>query len=116
MASKEELYEEGMQDFALGEFAAAAGKFRRALELDAKYFDAWHALAETLFRRGDLDAAIEAGKRAVAEKPDDQLAHTSLSRIYVKKGMIPEAEHHAAQSRIAGWKDQLQKPKPPAAS
>ncbi len=113
MATREELYEEAMQDFALGEFPTAEEKFRRALELDANYFDAWHALAETRFRRGDLDGALAAGKRAIELRPDDPLAHTSMSRIYVKKGMVPEAEHHAAQSRIAGWKEQLQKPTPP---
>jgi hypothetical protein len=34
-----------------------------------------------------------------------------MSRFYVKKGMIKEAEYHGAQSRVASWKEQLQKPK-----
>ena len=112
MASKEELYDDGMAEFAMGEFDGAVAKFKEALAADVKYFDAWHALSETYFRKGDYDAAIEAGKKSLELNPGDQLAHTSLSRFYVKKGMIKEAEYHAAQSRIGSWKEQLSKPKP----
>lgn len=112
MPSAEELYDDAMADFATGAFDAAVAKFRALLQADPRHFDAWHALSETLFRKGDLEGAIESGKKALALRPNDPLAHTSLSRFYVKKGMIQEAEHHAAQSRIAGWKEQLQKPKP----
>ena len=111
MPTKEELYDEAMGDFAIGEFDGAIKKFKRVLALDAKFFDAWHALAETYFRTGDYDAAIEAGKQSLAINPQDSLAHTSLSRFYVKKGMVKEAEYHAAQARIASWKNELRKPK-----
>jgi hypothetical protein len=35
------------------------------------------------------------------------LAYTSLSVLYQKKGMIPEAEAEANKARILGWKQQL---------
>jgi hypothetical protein len=35
------------------------------------------------------------------------LAHTSLSVLYMKKGMIPEAEAESAKARVLGWKQQL---------
>jgi len=35
------------------------------------------------------------------------LAHTSLSILYQKKGMVPEAEAEANKARILGWKQQL---------
>jgi Tfp pilus assembly protein PilF len=41
--------------------------------------------------------------------PDDVLAHTSLSVLYQKKGMIPEAEAEGAKARVLGWKQQLKK-------
>ena len=41
--------------------------------------------------------------------PDDILAHTSLSVLYQKKGMIPEAEAEGNKARILGWKQQLKK-------
>ena len=43
------------------------------------------------------------------EDPDDVLAYTSLSVLYQKKGMIPEAEAEANKARILGWKQQLKK-------
>ena len=38
---------------------------------------------------------------------DDVLAHTSLSILYQRKGMVPEAEAEAAKARVLGWKQQL---------
>ena len=100
MPTKQELYDDGMIDFSMGEFDAAIQKFKQAIAIDSNFFDAWHALAESYFRKGDCDAAIEAGKQSLILDPQDPLAHTSLSRFHVKKGMIKEAEHHAAQARI----------------
>ena len=62
----------------------------------------------------DLESqrASMAGARQILEKriaeldPDDVLAYTSLSVLYQKKGMIPEAEAEANKARILGWKQQ----------
>jgi hypothetical protein len=35
------------------------------------------------------------------------LAHTTLSILYQKKGMVAEAEAEANKARIMGWKQQL---------
>ena len=49
-------------------------------------------------------------RRRITElDPDDVLAHTSLSVLYQKKGMIPEAEAEGAKARVLGWKQQLKK-------
>jgi Tfp pilus assembly protein PilF len=47
----------------------------------------------------------------VALDPDDILAHTSLSILYQKKGMVPEAEAEGNKARVLGWKQQLKRPK-----
>jgi hypothetical protein len=39
------------------------------------------------------------------------LAHTSLSILYQKKGLVPEAEAEANKARILGWKHQLREQK-----
>lgn len=110
MATKEELHDEAMFDFSMGEFDAAIEKFKQALALDPNYFDAHHALGMAYYRKEMIDEAIAEGHRSLEIKPSDQLAHTSLSMYYIKKGMKPEAEHHAAQARIAGWRQDLKKP------
>jgi tetratricopeptide (TPR) repeat protein len=112
MPTREELYDEGMFDFSMGEFDAAIEKFQQAIALDPGYFDAHHALGMAYYRKGMIDEAIATGLRALEIKPGDQLAHTSLSMYYVKKDMKPEAEHHAAQARVAGWREDLKQTKP----
>jgi Flp pilus assembly protein TadD len=54
-----------------------------------------------------LDDAIAIANRIAEIDPNDVLAHTSLSILYQKKGMIPEAEAEGNKARILGWKQQL---------
>jgi Flp pilus assembly protein TadD len=68
---------------------------------ESHYFIALDLVAE------GHDEAIEVSKQISALDPDDVLAHTGLSILYQKKGMIPEAEAEANQARILGWKQQL---------
>jgi len=51
-------------------------------------------------------------------RPDDQMAHTNLSRAYIKAGDKKAAEHHALQARIASWRGDMAAPgaRPPAES
>jgi tetratricopeptide (TPR) repeat protein len=114
--SKEELYNVGMELFTEEKFDEAILAFQRALEEDARYTDALHALAMTYSQQGKLDDAIEVGKKLIEIAPDDELAHTSLSIFYQQKGMIAEAENIAAQARTLSWKRQLSDKKPPEKS
>jgi Flp pilus assembly protein TadD len=74
----------------------AVAAYRQAVALDPSLAIAWNGLATALGRQGDLDGALEAGRRLVELEPDDPLAHTNLSLCYVRKGMIPEAEAEKA--------------------
>ena len=78
-----------------------------ALEEDPNYADALHALAMTYAHQEKFDEAIEAGKRLIEVAPDDELAYTSLSIFYQKKGLIAEAEQIAAKARTLSWKREL---------
>jgi Tfp pilus assembly protein PilF len=53
------------------------------------------------------DQAIEVAQQIAEIDPDEVLAHTSLSVLYQKKGMIAEAEDEGAKARVLGWKQQL---------
>ena len=97
--SRESEYNRGMELFAEGKLDEAVAAYQRALAEDPQYADALHALAMTYAHQEKLDDAIETAKKLIAAAPDDELAYTSLSIFYQQKGMIPEAEAVAAQSR-----------------
>jgi tetratricopeptide (TPR) repeat protein len=105
--TKEELYNQGMEFFAQDQLNDAIAAYQAALREDPRYADALHALAMTYAHAEQYDEAIEVGKKLIEVTPDDELAYTSLSIFYQKKGMIAEAEHVAAQGRTLGWKRQL---------
>lgn len=105
--TKEELYSQGMDFFADGRLAEAIDAYKKALEQDPNYADVLHALAMAHASNDMLDEAIEVAKRLIAVSPDDELAYTSLSIFYQRKGMIAEAERIGAQARTLGWKRQL---------
>ena len=69
-------------------------------------------MARALQDLNRLDEAIRVANRIAELDPDDVLAHTSLSVLYQKKGMIPEAEEEGNKARILGWKQQLKKGSP----
>ena len=95
-----DLYAEGRHDDAIEQY-------KKAVELDPAFTDAMHGLARAYQDLNRMDEAIEIAQRIAALDPDDILAHTSLSILYQKKGMVPEAEEEGNKARILGWKQQL---------
>ena len=107
MADKETLYDEGLDLAFDGNFQGAIERYRAALEIDPSYVDAVHALAMAHKELGELDRAIEVGRRLCELVPDDILAHTSLSQFYQMAGLIAEAEAESAKAKVLDWKRQL---------
>ncbi len=95
-----DLVTEGHQEQAVEEY-------RKALAADPNFTDALHGLSRALQDLNRLDEAIQISKRISEIDPDDVLAHTSLSILYQKKGMVPEAEAEGNKARVLGWKRQL---------
>lgn len=87
-------------DVAVGDLEAAIIKYRQAVALAPRHFDAWHALGMALMKSGQLKEAIGAGLMATTLKPNDLLAWTALSQMYVKNGQIAEAEDAKGKARI----------------
>lgn len=106
-ADAQALLEEGTLSYALGDSEIALKKLDEALQLDDQMLDAWHAKAEIHLARRDLDEALEAGEKALALNDQDIHTHTTLSRIWMERGDKEKAEHHGAQARMLGWKEQL---------
>lgn len=99
-AEREERFDEANGALAIGELDEAVVLYRECVALDPEFFDGWHALGMALMKTGDLKAAIGAGLQAVTLKPNDLLAWTGLSQMYVKDGQIAEAEHAKSNARI----------------
>ncbi len=97
-----DLVSEGERDRALAEY-------EQSLAADPTFTEAMHGMARCLQDLERLDEAISVAQQIAELDPDDILAHTSLSVLYQKKGMIPEAEAEGNKARILGWKQQLKK-------
>ena len=95
-----EEFDRGNTCLATGDFAGAAAAYRRCVEITPEFFDGWHALGMALMRCGELKEAIGCGLQATILRPNDLLAWTSLSQMYVQDGQIAEAETAKANARI----------------
>ena len=90
-----------------GEKERALTEYEKSLSVDPDFAEAMHGMARCLQDLNRLDEAISVAKKLAELDPDDILAHTSLSVLYQKKGMIPEAEEEGNKARVLGWKQQL---------
>lgn len=110
-AEVEALFDDANGDLALGDLEAAVEKYRRCVALDPDFFDGWHALGMALLKTGRLREAIGAGLQATTLRPNDLLAWTALSQMYVRDGQIGAAEDAKAKARILSlggrvWRDE----------
>jgi tetratricopeptide (TPR) repeat protein len=105
----EDHYYAALDLVAEGEQERALAEYQKSLAADPTFAEAMHGMARVLQDLNRLDEAIAVAKRLEQLDPDDVLVHTSLSVLYQKKGMIPEAEEEGNKARILGWKQQLKK-------
>ncbi len=94
---------------AEGQPERALAEYEKCLAADPAFAEAMHGMAQCYGDLNRLDEAIAVAKRLAELDPEDVLAHTSLSVLYQKKGMIPEAEAEGNKARVLGWKQQLKK-------
>ena len=105
----EDHYYAALDLMAEGHLDRAVVAYQESLSADPTFTEAMHGLARALQDLQRYDEAIAAAQRIAEIDPDDVLAHTSLSVLYQKKGMIAEAEAEGAKARVLGWKQQLKK-------
>jgi len=105
----EDHYYAALDLTAEGAAERALAEYKKSLAADPTFTEAMHGMARALQDLNRLDEAIAVATQITQLDPDDVLAHTSLSVLYQKKGMIPEAEAEGNKARILGWKQQLKK-------
>jgi len=103
----EDHYYAALDLVAEGHHELALAEYQKSLEADPQFTESMHGMARALQDLNRLDEAIAVSYRIVELDPDDVLAHTSLSVLYQRKGMIPEAEAEGNKARVLGWKQQL---------
>jgi len=107
----EDHYYAALYLYAEGEHEQAIAEYQKSIAAYPTFADALHGLARVYHDVNKLDEAIEVSKKIAELEPDDVLAHTSLSILYQKKGMVPEAEAEGNKARVLGWKQQLKQGK-----
>lgn len=105
----EDRYYAALDLMAEGKLEEAVAAYRESVAIDPAFTEAMHGLARALQDLQRYDEAVGVAQKITELDPDDVLAHTSLSVLYQKKGMIPEAEAEGAKARVLGWKQQLKK-------
>lgn len=105
----EDHYYAALDLMADGKLEEAVRAYRESITVDPTFTDAMHGLTRALQDLQRYDEAIAVAQKLAELDPDDVLAHTSLSVLFMKKGMIPEAEAEGAKARVLGWKQQLKK-------
>jgi tetratricopeptide (TPR) repeat protein len=105
----EDQYYAALDLMADGKLEEAVAAYRESIAVDPTFTEAMHGLARVLQDLQRYDEAISVAQQITALDTDDVLAHTSLSVLYQKKGMIAEAEAEGAKARVLGWKQQLKK-------
>ncbi len=108
--SPEDLYYAGVEALAEGHYEEAIARYREALQLDPGFLDALHGLAQACVHAERWDEGIHAAQELIRMAPDDPLGRTSLSILYQRKGMIPEAEEESRAAKLLAWKQELRGP------
>ena len=105
----EDHYYAALDLMAEGHLDQAVDAYGQSLAADPTFTEPMHGLVRALQDLQRYDEAIAVANQIAEIDPDDVLAHTSLSVLYQKKGMIAEAEAEGAKARVLGWKQQLKK-------
>jgi len=99
---RDELFDEGNLALAIGDLEAAVELYKQVVGLDAGFFDGWHAYGMVLMKLERYKEAIGAGLQATTLQPNDLLAWTALSQMYVADGQIAQAEDAKQKATILG--------------
>lgn len=96
----QDLFDDASGCVAIGDLEDAVPLLRRCVELEPAFFDGWHALGMVLMKLDQIKSAIGAGMMATTLRPNDLLAWTALSQMYVQNRQIAEAEDAKGKARI----------------
>ncbi len=91
-------YNMGNKEFNLAHYYKAIGYYAAASAIEFSFAPAWDGQARAELREGDIDSAEDHWKEALKWKPDYVEAKLGLSRVYMLKGQIDEADRLIAKA------------------
>lgn len=108
----QDIFDDANGELAIGELEAAIVGYRKCVAIDPEFFDGWQALGLALMKTDQIKEAIGCGLQAVTLQPNDQLAWTALSQMYVQDEQIAEAEMAKQNATILGIGGKVDRTKP----
>jgi tetratricopeptide (TPR) repeat protein len=85
-ASANDYYLDGLASWRLADCDAGLELFKKALEREPKFAEAWWGRGLCLIDNGNQNEAVAAFDRAIALRPDFASAHYDLGMIYTDEG------------------------------
>ena len=85
-------FKEGEQLQEMKKYKEASRKYKKAVEMDSDYAEAWNNLGYSYRKQGKFDWAVHAYKKAIKLKPDLAEAHEYLGEAYAEMGKFDKAE------------------------
>lgn len=87
-------YNQGVDYYKAGQYDRSMGAFRRAIELNPNYIDAYYNLGSILEYLGQNDAALDIFKQIIVRKPDDYEAVYKAANLSYKLGNNENAKKY----------------------
>ena len=87
-------YNLGVDFYKVGKYELAMASFRKAIELDPNYIDAYYNLGSILEFLKQDDAALTVFKQIIVRKPDDYEALYKAAKLSQKLGMPEDAQSY----------------------
>jgi tetratricopeptide (TPR) repeat protein len=114
LAIRQKCVANGNNFYNKGKYKEASILYRRALQLDPKYADAWYRLGLTALKLGDATNAAGAFRRAYSLDPSNGDACVRLADVYARAGMtLTDAEQRKrAAEMLSPLVDHLRRTNP----
>lgn len=90
-------FSEGLQQQSFGEYDKAISLFKKAINKEPYYTDAYDALANTYQKQNKLHRAIATYHQLLSLKPDHYFALYELGEIYFFKDVLDSSEYYYRQ-------------------
>jgi Tfp pilus assembly protein PilF len=102
--SAEDYYHKGLKEYKEGDYFNATVEFKKAVELNGRYFKAHYALGQSYEKLSKAKEAEEAYEEALKIDPKSLPVREALGLNYFHQKKFGDAEKHLKEARTLGSK------------